>query len=188
MPRPRRGRAAHPLEDQVERRRRREHEDRRRHEPPDQRVGERVPDRRIRRLGEEHQRKEPEHRGRGGHQDWAHAFQRAPEDRVEQLEPGFQAHAVDVVHEQDGVVHDDPPHHDHPDVRLPGEHRPDEEEGQEHPDQRHRHREEHAQGLPNRLEEPRRDHEDQPDRHEEDQPELGLRPREIRHGVRSRIE
>ncbi len=86
--------------------------------------------------------------------------------------PGLPPDLVDVVHQKDGVVHHDPSHHDHPDVRLPGEGGVGVEEHEEHADEGHGHGEEHAEGLDHGLEEGRRHHEDEEDGDGQDEVDL----------------
>ena len=79
-----------------------------------------------------------------------------------------------MVDQQDGVVHHDATHHDDPDIGLACETCTRVEEHQEHAHQRHRHGEQHTDGLPQGLEQRGRHHEDQHERDAEHDVDLCL--------------
>ena len=81
--------------------------------------------------------------------------------------------SVHMVDEQDRVVHHDAQHHDDADVGLAGERSLGIEEDQIHANQRHRHRQNHAQRLYQGLEKSRGHHVDQQERQCEHHPDLG---------------
>ena len=162
------------LEEQVQGRGRGEDQQRGRRKSSDQGEGQRVPDVGVGGFAEENQGEHPHDRRRRGHQDRAHPVHGALQNGLSQRQGSGSSQSVDVIDEEDRVVHHDPSHHDHADGRFAREVRVRVEEHQEDPDQGHRHREQDAQGQQQRLEESRGDHVHQEDRHPQHHVDLPL--------------